>query len=198
MKKEIKRGDSAGYTSDDLIYADNEICCYDCHDGYYIYVDTHEALGFKKSTDCSYYQDGILYVNDLSEALLDAVEKKEIIPKISVKYSTYDCIRENCYIIDYLEKEIEENKKTIDYKILCHCKDFSVLKENLSEDLLQDIEKKLETFEYYQRLYDDGKIDILEEYKTKYGASDVIDWYEGTTSTESLIDSLNYNFENET
>ena len=37
MKKEIKRGDSAGYTSDDLIYADNEICCYDCHDGYYIY-----------------------------------------------------------------------------------------------------------------------------------------------------------------
>lgn len=90
---------------------------------------------------------------------------------------------------------IEKNNEKTNYKILSNCKDFQILQENLSEDILQEIENQLEHYENYQCLYDDEKEDIIEEYKKNYGANNVINWYEGVMPTDYFIESLNYSSE---
>ena len=51
--------------------------------------------------------------------------------------------------------------------------------------------KNIESFEYYKSIYDDGDIDIVSEYKSKYGNNDLINWYEGIMSTDSFIEIVN-------
>ena len=85
----------------------------------------------------------------------------------------------------------DDIQKINDYKILSNCIDYPILKENLSEDKLKQLEKDLESFEYYKSIYDDGDIDIVSEYKSKYGNNDLINWYEGIMSTDSFIEIVN-------
>ena len=59
------------------------------------------------------------------------------------------------------------------------------------------MEKVLEDFIYYQSLYDDGNIDIIGEYQSKYGNDYIIDWYEGLLDTDEFIKTLNCDIENE-
>ena len=196
IKKESKLNNSICDSQNDLIYADNEICYYDCHDGDYIFIDTQEAMGFKEETDSSYLKNQILYVNGLSENILQVDANKKIFNEICTKYNLYDCIKENCYIDENFKKSIEGLKEIEDYQILTNCTDFTILEDNLSEEKLKQLEKGLESYDYYQsKYYDDG--DIIGEYQNKYGNIDLIDWYEGLMETDDLIKTLNCDIGNE-
>ena len=197
IKQESKKSYSKCNSQNDLVYADNEICYYDCHDGDYVYIDTQEAIGFKEETDNSYFKDQILYVNSLSENLLQVDTNKSLYNEICVKYNLYDCIKDNCYINENFKKDIEGIKTIKDYEVLSNCVDYSILKENLSEEKLMQLEKGLESFQYYQNIYDDGDIDIIEEYEIKYGNDYLIEWYEGMMSTDEFIEIFNLEKEGE-
>ena len=79
--------------------------------------------------------------------------------------------------------------------VLSNCIDFPVLQKNLPYEVLENMEKGLESFEYYQSMYDDGKIDIIEDYISKYGNENLINWYEGIMTTDSLIEILSRDIE---
>ncbi len=197
IKKEIQKSNSLCDSQDDLVYADNEICYYDCHDGDYVYIDTHEAIGIKIETDSSYFKGKVLYVNNLSANLLLVDDNKTLYNEICIKYNLYDCIKENCYIDENFKKDIDDVQEINDYKILTSCIDYQVLKENLSEEKLKKIEKCLESFQYYESIYDDGDIDIIGDYERNYGNGYIIDWYEGLMETDEFIESQNCDVENE-
>ena len=195
MKEESNLSNLWCTSQDDLVYADNDVCYYNCRDGDYIFIDTQEAMEFKE-TDYSYLKDKVLYVNDLAENLIHVDHDKNLYNEICIKYNLYDCIKENCYIDEYFKQDIEGTKKIDDYKFLSKCRDFSILKEKLSEDTLKQLEKGIASYEYYQsKFYDDG--DIIGEYQRKYGNVDLINWYEGLMETDELIKTLNCSFENE-
>ena len=196
IKRESKKENTSCDSQDDLVYADNEICYYDCHDGDYVYIDTQEAMGFKEETNHSYLKNQVLYVNGLSENLLQADNNKSLYNEICIKYNLYDCIKENCYIDENFKKDIEDIQKIKDFNILSNCVDYQVLKENLSKEKLEQLEKGLESYEYYRNMYYvDGN--IIEEYTSKYGNEHLINWYEGILTTDSLIEMLNNNVEKE-
>lgn len=196
IKKESNLNNSICDSQDDLVYADNEVCYYDCHDGDYIFIDTQEAMIFKEETDNSYLKDQVLYVNCLSDNQLEVDNNKSLYNEICIKYNLYDCIKENCYIDGDFKKDIEGTKKIKDYKVLSNCVDYQILKDNLSKEQLDQLEKGLESYEYYQSMYyDDG--DIIGEYQNKYGNVNLIDWYEGLLDTDEFIKTLNCDFENE-
>ena len=148
IKEESKKTQSSCDSQDDLVYADNEVCYYDCHDGDYVFIDTQEALGFKEETENSYFKDQVLFVNSLSENLLQVDNNKSLYNELSIKYNLYDCIKNNCYINDDFKRGLESNQEIIDYRILSNCVDYPILKENLSDEKLKQLEKGLESFRY--------------------------------------------------
>ncbi len=197
IKSESKKKQSVCDSQMDLIYADNEVCYYDCHDGYYVYIDTQEALDFKDENENSYFKNQVLFINNLSKNLFQVDNNKSLYNELSIKYNLYDCIKNNCYISNDLKKELEGNHEIKDYKILSNCVDYLKLKENFSEEKLKQLEKVLESFQYYQSIYDNGDIDIVGEYESKYGNDYVIEWYEGMLPTDSLIEIVNLEKERE-
>lgn len=197
IKEESKKNNSLCDSQNNLVYADNEICYYDCHDGDYVFIDTQEAMGLKEETEYSYLKDQILYVSGLSENLLQVDANKTLYNEICIKYNLYDCIKENCYIDENFKKDIDDVQEINDYKILTNCNDYQTLKENLSEEKLKKIEKCLESFQYYESIYDDGDNDIIGDYKRKYGNDYIIDWYEGLMKTNEFIESQKCDVENE-
>lgn len=70
------------------------------------------------------------------------------------------------------------------------CKDYSKLKDLLTDNELSEIDQILYDFNQYQVKYDDGEKDIISEYEQKYGNANVIDWYEGIKDTESFLDDF--------
>lgn len=174
----------------ELVYADNEICYYDCHDGGYLYIDTLEAMGFEDD-EFSLQKGQVLFVNELAINNIFVDDNKSLFNEIKKKYNTYNCIKENCYISDSFKKEIEEidNERFKDLRQLTQCVDFIKLKETFSDEILQEIEKVLEDYHFYQSLYDDGDIDIIDQYTRNYGNRNVIDWYEGIISTEEFVET---------
>ena len=197
IKEESQKKQSTCDSQNDLIYADNEVCYYDCHDGDYVFIDTQEALGFKDETENSYFKDQVLSVNSLSENLLQVDDNKSLYNELSIKYNLYDCIKNNCYISDDFKQDLEGNHEIKDYEILSNCIDYPILKENISEEKLKQLEKGLESFKYYQSIYDDGDIDIIGEYESKYGNNYLIEWYEGMMATDSFIEIANLEKEGE-
>ena len=191
LRSSRKRKEYGCNSENDLVYADNEICYYDCHDEDYIYIDTKEAMSFKED-DFSYLKDDTLYVNALSENFIYVDSNKVVLRDIIKKYNSFDCIKENCFISDnFKNKILEDNYNRFeDLNELKQCVDFKILKENLSQTELEIIEKQLEDYKFYQQIYDDGEIDIIGEYTCKYGNNNLIDWLEGVKSTEDFIDDL--------
>lgn len=72
------------------------------------------------------------------------------------------------------KEEVEINKK---WKILCDCRDFSVLKQNVSPGVLDLLEKQIN--EYL------NLSEITESYLDNVPLS--ICWYEGLVDTEMLL-----------
>jgi len=173
----------------ELVYADNEICYYNCQDGDFVYIDTLEAMGFEDD-EYSLLKDRTLFVNELAVNYIFVDDNKSLLNEIKKKYNTYDCIKENCYISDWFKDKIEEinDERFKDLRELTQCVDFIKLKDIFSDEVLEEIEKVLEDYHFYQSLYDDGEIDIINEYTQKYGNRSVIDWYEGITPTEEFVE----------
>lgn len=173
----------------ELIYADNEICYYECHDGNFLYVDTLKAMNFEND-NCLLLNGKTLLINNLSTNNIFIDDNKYMLNSIKKKYNTYNCIKENCYINDDFRNKIEEldNYEFNDLKILSECTDFKILKEFFSEEVLQDMEKLLEDYIFYQNTYYDEEFNLIDEYIEKYGNRDLISWYEGMISTKHFVD----------
>ncbi len=195
IKEESMKENSSCDSQNDLIYADNEVCYYDCHNDDYVFINTEEVLGLKEENENSYFKNQALYVNGLSENLLQVDDNKSLYNEIAIKYNLYDCVRDNCYISDDFKKDIDGVHKINNFMVLSNCIDFPVLQKNLPYEVLENMEKGLESFEYYQSMYDDGKIDIIEDYISKYGNENLINWYEGIMTTDSLIEILSCDIE---
>ena len=74
--------------------------------------------------------------------------------------------------------------------ILETCVDYKILKDNLTAQQLESIDKILKHFQAYQVKYDDGNIDIIGDYMRLYGNDYIIDWFEGLMSTEDFIEEI--------
>lgn len=74
--------------------------------------------------------------------------------------------------------------------ILETCVDYKILKDNLTTQQLESIDKILKHFQAYQVKYDDGNIDIIGDYMRLYGNDYIIDWFEGLMSTEDFIEEI--------
>lgn len=174
----------------ELVYADNEVCYYNCQDGDFLYIDTLEAMGFEND-EFTLLKGQTLFVNELAVNNIFVDDNKSLFNNIKKKYNTYDCIKDNCYISDWFKDKIEEvnNERFKDLRELKQCIDYTKLKDFFSDEVLEEIEKVLEDYHFYQSLYDDGEIDIIDEYTKKYGNRNVIDWYEGITQTEEFIEN---------
>ena len=202
LKTEKGRNNAYCSFTNDLVYADNNICYYDCHDGSYLYIETLEVIGLGKEKDdeSAYYENDTLYVNCLAEnyIFVDDGEKEEL-QDIANKYSL-PSINNNCFVADKFEnvlKKYQNEKQYNNLNILKNTKDYEYLKSKLTKEDLINMEKVLEDFIYYQSLYDDGNIDIIGEYQSKYGNDYIIDWYEGLLDTDDFIKTLNCDIENE-
>lgn len=177
----------------ELVYCDNQICYYDCHDGDYVYMDTLEAMGIaKENSDSSYFEYGIVYVNCLAENYIFVDHDKSLLQNIADKYSL-ESVNKNCFIADDFKKIIEgmqRKDKYNDLRILKSLADYKQLKDNISYNNLIEIEKSLEDFEYYQQQFDNGEMDIIENYTRKYGNINSIDWLEGLKTTDEFIEDF--------
>ena len=71
--------------------------------------------------------------------------------------------------------------------VLETCVDYKILKDNLTAQQLENIDKVLKHFQAYAEKYDDGEIDIIEDYTRLYGNGYVLNWYEGLMTTEDFI-----------
>jgi len=114
----------------ELVYADNEVCYYNCQDGDFVYIDTLEAMGFEDD-EFSLLKGQTLLVNELAVNYIFVDDNKSLFNEIKKKYNTYDCIKENCYISDWFKDKIEEvNKERFkDLRELTQCVDFIKLKD---------------------------------------------------------------------
>lgn len=68
------------------------------------------------------------------------------------------------------------------YKYLSQCKDFKLMLEHYSEEQLEDFEQAIKEYE------ESGKSEEDFETQSFYGYADIINWYEGTMTTEQLFD----------
>lgn len=68
------------------------------------------------------------------------------------------------------------------YKYLSQCEDFQLLFDHYSEDQLEDFEQAIKEYE------ESGKTEENFETQSTYGYADIINWYEGTMTTEQLFD----------
>lgn len=78
-----------------------------------------------------------------------------------------------------------------DLSYIKECLDYPVLKENLNDEQLLYINGILKEFNQYQNKYDAGEINVIDEYISKYGNSNIIEWYEGMKATESFLEDFN-------
>ena len=74
--------------------------------------------------------------------------------------------------------------------ILETCVDYKILKDNLTAQQLENIDKVLKHFQAYEEKYDDGETDIIGDYRRLYGNDCIIDWFEGLMSTEDFIEEI--------
>lgn len=74
--------------------------------------------------------------------------------------------------------------------ILETCVDYKILKDNLTAQQLESIDKILKHFQAYQVKYDDGEIDIIGDYMRLYGNDYIIDWFEGLMSTQDFLEEI--------
>lgn len=111
-----------------------------------------------------------------------------------------------CEVLDpniYSEKIVELHAVARNFDKVCNellefyqrsyvndCIDYPILKGNLNQNELKKIDNVLRDFCNYQSKYDDGEVDIVEQYTSKYGNSNIIYWYEGIKDTESFIEDL--------
>ena len=70
---------------------------------------------------------------------------------------------------------------------LKNCKDYHILKAELTNEQLDMIDKVIKHYIAYAEKYDDGKIDIIGNYTRLYGNDYVLNWYEGLMATEEFI-----------
>ncbi len=68
------------------------------------------------------------------------------------------------------------------YTYLSQCKDFKLLFDHYSTEQLEDFEQAIKEYE------ESGNTEENFEYQAQHGYSDVINWYEGTMTTEQLFD----------
>lgn len=102
-------------------------------------------------------------------------------------------LKENQTLIDVMKSNgmsvpdylINDN---LDY--IKNCKDYSLLKDTLSDNELIEINSVIKEFDDYVSNFDDGEKDIISEYESKYGNYNIIDWYEGLKSTESFLEEF--------
>lgn len=70
---------------------------------------------------------------------------------------------------------------------LKNCKDYHILKAELTNEQLDMIDKVIKHYIAYAEKYDDGKINIIGDYTRLYGNDYVLNWYEGLMATEEFI-----------
>ena len=70
------------------------------------------------------------------------------------------------------------------------CVDYEILKKELDNETLNEIEKVIEHFENYVKDNDDGYKDIIGEYYGIYGNYYIIDWYEGLIDTKEFLEHI--------
>ncbi len=68
------------------------------------------------------------------------------------------------------------------YPYLSQCRDFKLLFEHYLKEQLDDFERVVREYE------ESGRSDESYEEQAWYGYSDIINWYEGTMTTEQLFD----------
>lgn len=68
------------------------------------------------------------------------------------------------------------------YSYLSQCRDFKLLLEHYPKEQLDDFECAVREYE------ESGRSDENYEEQAWYGYSDIINWYEGTMTTEQLFD----------
>ena len=126
--------------------------------------------------------ENYLFVDDNGEEF-----KKEI----ANKYAKFDSIKENCYIKEEFKEEIlSDYKEKNNLSYVKNCIDYKALEENLNQKELEKINNVLNDFSIYQSKYDDDVIDIIGQYTSNYGNSNIIEWYEGMKGTESFIEDF--------
>lgn len=81
--------------------------------------------------------------------------------------------------------------------ILNKCFENEILKNNLTQEQLLEIEKVLREYINFSSKYNNEGIDTGEAYINKYGNSNIVDWFEGLKSTKDFIkdfklESTNY------
>lgn len=74
--------------------------------------------------------------------------------------------------------------------ILETCVDYKILKDNLTAQQLESIDRVLKHFQAYEEKYDDGEIDIIGDYIRLYGNGYIIDWFEGLMSTQDFLEEI--------
>lgn len=68
------------------------------------------------------------------------------------------------------------------YKYLSQSEDFQLLFDHYSENQLEDFEQAIKEYK------ESGKSEENFETQSTYGYADIINWYEGTMTTEQLFD----------
>ena len=68
-------------------------------------------------------------------------------------------------------------------KVLYECRDFGILRNKFSNDILEKIDDVLNE-------YENGKINMKDEYTNVFLKECVIDWYESLISTKDFIEEL--------
>ena len=83
-------------------------------------------------------------------------------------------------------------------EILESCRDYEILKKELTTVQLTYINNTLVEYSNYINKNNDGKIDTIDYYTKKYGNANIIDWFEGLKDTREFIeDYLTNTFEEE-
>lgn len=67
------------------------------------------------------------------------------------------------------------------YTYLSQCEDFRLVLEHYSEEQLEDFEQAIKEYEESEKSEEDF------ETQSFYGYADIINWYEGTMTTEQLF-----------
>ena len=73
-------------------------------------------------------------------------------------------------------------------KIINKCKDYEILKENLNEDTLKEIDEVLIQYEDWKTKGDED----YTHFEDYYGNGNTIEWYEGLMETEEFIKEIRY------
>lgn len=150
-----------------------------------IYASDSEMLHITYSDWDEFYQED--YSDKDIDILKNEINKYNLQTVLEVDNGEYKILGYGD-LITFFNDDRNLNKEKLLY--VKGCIDYKILTEYLNQKELEKIDEVLYSFCQYQSKYDDGEKDIIGEYISQYGNSNIIEWYEGLKSTNSFIEDF--------